>query len=264
MNRLGKIGLALGGGGAKGLAHIGVLKALEEHQIPISKVAGTSMGSIIGALYCNGYHANEILAMFKTEKIRSSFNIDLFNGGLVNLKGARKLLNKYIAHDNFDELKIPLCVTATNLNMGKIKVVSQGSNLSEWITASSSVPVAFVPTKIDDITYIDGGLLMNLPAEPLMVDCDTILASNVQPYLSSDKVEGARTIAEKVFILGIQQNVRNSKMLCDYVFEPACLSDYSMWDFAKVDEIVELGYRHALQIINDQILPTYKLLPVHK
>lgn len=264
MERLGKVGLALGGGGAKGLAHIGLLKALEEYHIPIIKVAGTSMGSIIGALYCAGYSADEIHEMFRTEKIRSGFNLDLFNGGLANLKGARKLLNKYIAHDSFSGLQIPLYITATNLNTGKLKVVSQGDNLSEWITASASVPIAFVPTKIEGVTYIDGGLLMNLPAEPLMVDCDTILGSNVMPYLKSDKVDGARTVAEKSFVLSIQQNVRNSRINCDYWFEPPYISNYSMWDFGKLEEIVNLGYHHAVQIISEQIKLEHKLLPTKR
>ncbi|MFV0365786.1 MAG: patatin-like phospholipase family protein [Mangrovibacterium sp.] len=254
MKRLGKVGLALGGGGAKGLAHIGVLKALEESHIEITKIAGTSMGSIIGALYCEGYKADEILHMFKTENIRSSFSIDFFHGGVVNLKGARKLLNKYIVHDSFKELKTPLYITATNLNSGRLKVVSQGDNLAEWISASSSVPIAFVPTVIEGITYIDGGLLMNLPAEPLMLDCDTIIGSNVVPYVKSDKVEGAKTVAEKVFLLGIQQNVRNSKIHCEYWFEPSELSNYSMWDFAKIDEIIQLGYNHAKQVVEEQMV----------
>ncbi|MFV0554762.1 MAG: patatin-like phospholipase family protein [Mangrovibacterium sp.] len=249
MQQLKNTGLALGGGGAKGLAHIGVLKALEEAEISIEKLAGTSMGSIIGALHCEGYTADEILHMFKTEKIRSGFSLDLFHGGLVNLKGIRKLLLKYIPHGSFTQLKKPFCIAATNLNTGKLKLVSKGDNLIDWIIASSSVPIAFVPTVIDGATYIDGGLLLNVPAEPLLVDCDTIIGSNVQPYTKSDKVEGAKSVAEKVFILGIEQNVRNSKTLCDYWIEPAELAHYSMWDFDKIDEIVELGYVHAKQVL---------------
>lgn len=247
VEKLGQIGLALGGGGAKGLAHIGLLKALEECRVPIVKIAGTSMGAIVGALHCEGYSADEIKEIFKKEDFRLGFNLDLFHGGLVCLKGLQKLLQKYIVHDSFKGLKKPLYITAVNLHAGKLKVVSQGGNLSDWVAASSSVPIAFSPTKIDGVTYVDGGLLMNLPTEPLMLDCDTVLASNVMPYEKCEDVDGARMVAEKVFVLSIQQNVRRSKTNCDCCFEPPGIADYSMWDFSKMDELVSMGYQDAMR-----------------
>ncbi len=251
--QLGEVGVALGGGGAKGLSHIGVLKAFEQHNIKISKVAGTSIGAIIGSLYCNGYSANEIHNIFASEKLSSGFGIDLFNGGLANLKGLQKLLLKYIPHNSFAQLKIPMHVTATNINTGKLKIISRGDGLTDWIVASASIPIAFAPKTINECSFVDGGLLMNLPAEPLIVDCDTIFGANVIPLLRRQEVTSAKKVAERVFVLTIEQNARSSKTFCDYIIEMPESSNYSMWDFNKLDEIVELGYQKATQVLEEQV-----------
>ncbi|MFV0482490.1 MAG: patatin-like phospholipase family protein [Bacteroidales bacterium] len=247
----GKIGLALGGGGAKGLAHIGVIRALEEKNIKINHVAGTSMGAIIGVLFCNGYSSEEIFTMFATEKTKTWFKLDVLKGGLVNLDGVKNLLVKYLKHNDFNKLKIPLKISAVNLNSGRIKIIGKGNNLTDWVIASASVPIAFTPKIINQQTYIDGGILMNLPAEPLSFICDSVIASNVVPDIKNQDIDGAKAVAERVFNLSISQNIRNSKMHCDIFIEPEDINKYSMWDFNKLEEIVELGYNEALSKLKD-------------
>ncbi len=266
MKRLGKVGLALGGGGAKGLAHVGALKVLEENNIPIHKIAGTSMGAIIGVLYCAGHSADSIIEILNNEKVWNGFKLSIFNGGLVSHSGVKQTLKKYINHDEFDKLKIPFYVTASNLNTGKLKVVSEGKHLLDWVLASSSIPVAFTPTRIDGATYADGGIFMNLPAEPLMLNCDTVIGSNVVPDASVENISSARSVAERVFNLSIIQNVRNSKRYCDYFIEPRELRKYSMWDFKKMNEIIEMGYNAAEETVKKNLLPDLKeeLLPLKK
>ena len=255
MEILGKVGLALGGGGAKGFAHIGVLKVLEEYNIPIHKIAGTSMGSIVGALYCAGYPANEILNMLKDEKIWKWFKIDILSGGLINLNGVKNTLKKYIGHNEFSKLEKPLYVAVSNLNTGKVKVVSEGNMLLDWVIAGSSVPIACSPVKINGFTYVDGGLFMNLPAEPLMFDCDTVIGSNVVADSKVESIHSAKDVAERVFNLSIVQNQRISKLHCDYYIEAKKLTAYSMWDFNKFIEIVDIGYKCAKKMIERDLLP---------
>ncbi|MCT4587701.1 MAG: patatin-like phospholipase family protein [Carboxylicivirga sp.] len=255
MMELGKVGLALGGGGAKGFAHIGVIKALEEHQFKISKVSGTSMGAIVGVLYAAGYSSDDMLNFLQEEKVWNWFKIDLLKGGLVNLKGAKEALMKYIGHDDFARLKKPFYVTASNLNNGRIKVVSEGKQLFDWVIASSSVPVAFTPQEINNNIYVDGGLFMNLPSEPLMFDCDMVIGSSVIADKRVEKVKNAKDVAERVFNLSIIQNERISKLHCDYCFEIKKLNKYSMWDFHKFDEIVEIGYSIAKKKMQNDLLP---------
>ena len=254
---LGKVGLALGGGGAKGFAHIGVIKVLEEYQIPIDKISGTSMGAIVGSLLSAGYSSNDMLRFLKKEKVWNWFNIDLLKGGLVNLKGAKEALQKYIGHDEFSKLKKPFFVTASNLNTGRVKVISEGNQLFDWVIASSSVPVAFTPQEINGNTYVDGGLFMNLPSEPLMFDCDLVIGSSVVVDKRVEKVKNAKDVAERVFNLSIIQNERISKLHCDHCFEIKKLNKYSMWDFHKFDEIVEIGYTLAKKKIENDFLPQF-------
>jgi len=257
MENLGKVGLALGGGGAKGFAHIGVLKALEEYNIVIDKVAGTSMGAIIGVLHCAGFKADDMLQMLKEEKVWNWFKIDLLKGGLVNLNGAKEVLKKQLGHDNFAQLQKPFYVTASNITTGRIKVVSEGSQLFDWVIASSSVPVAFTPAIIDNYTYVDGGLFMNLPSEPLMFDCDMVIGSSVIADKRVNELKNAKDIAERVFNLSIIQNERISKLHCDFCIAVKKLNKFSMWDFNHFDEIVELGYASAKKKIENDFLPQF-------
>ncbi len=256
MKNLGKVGLALGGGGAKGFAHIGVLKALEEHQINISKVAGTSMGSIIGVLHCAGFKADEITQLLKDEKVWNWFKLDIFKGGIVNLDGAKTSLVKQIGHNEFSKLLKPFYVAASNLNTGKLKVVNEGDQLVDWIIASSSVPVAFSPVEINGATYVDGGLFLNLPSDVLRFDCDTVIGSSVVIDKTIQSPGNAKDIAERVFNLSIVQNQRISKAFCDIYIGPKKLTKYSMWDFHKLDEIVEIGYKAAKKRIEKELLNT--------
>ncbi len=255
MIQLGKTGLALGGGGAKGFAHIGVLKALEEFQIPIHRVAGTSMGAIIGVLYSAGLSADTIHQKLMEEKVWNWFNIDILKGGLINLNGVKEILREHLGHEDFAHLKLPFCVTASNLNIGKVKVISEGNQLFDWVIASSSVPVAFTPAVIDGHTYVDGGLFMNLPAEPLMFDCDTVIGSSVIADKKIENIKNAKDVAERVFNLSILQNQRISRQHCDFYIETKKLNNYSMWDFNKYEEIVELGYESARKKIENTLIP---------
>lgn len=240
-----KIGLALGGGGAKGFAHIGVLKAIDEAGITVDKLAGTSMGAIIGLLYCAGFSADEILTMLHKEKIWNWFKIDFRNGGLVNLNGVKKRLENYIKHDRFDLLQKRFFVTATNLNTGRVKVAGAGNQLIDWVIASTSIPVAFAPVHLNGSVFVDGGLFMNLPVEALNFDCDVVIGSNVIGDQKVEHIHGVRDIAERVLDLCAIQNQRNSKVYCDLCIEPNELEQFSVWDFDKFEEIVEIGYQTA-------------------
>jgi NTE family protein len=102
---------------------------------------------------------------------------------------------------------------------------------------------------------VDGGLFMNLPSEPLMFDCDMVIGSSVIADKRVEKVKNAKDVAERVFNLSIIQNERISKLHCDYCFEIKKLNKYSMWDFHKFDEIVEIGYSIAKKKMQNDLLP---------
>ena len=114
-----KVGLALGGGAAKGLSYIGVLKVLEKHNIPIDYIAGTSIGSIVGALYASGYSAKELENLVKKTKWKDLLEVSDFQMGLIEQRKIRAYLEELFNGKNFEDLKIPLAVTTTDIKAGR-------------------------------------------------------------------------------------------------------------------------------------------------
>ena len=139
-----KIGLVLSGGGARGVAHLGVLKTLEENDISIDVISGTSSGSIVGALYCHGYSPDEIFRIAQDANVFRHLRPALNFTGLIRIDGFSEILLKYLPHNSFDELRIPLSVATTNINDGVTTFFDSGE-LIKPILASSCIPVIFNP-----------------------------------------------------------------------------------------------------------------------
>lgn len=255
MNENIKIGIALSGGGARGIAHIGVLKAMDEHHISPARVSGTSMGALVGVLYAGGFSPLEISTILKQEKIYKWFKVQWLSAGFLNLSGVKDILFKYLKHDEFEQLEKPFSVGVSNLNTGKGEIINKGNQLLNWVIASASVPIIFTPVQINDQSYIDGGLFHNLPTESLISECDYIVGSNVNPVSRETKVESAKQVGERVFNLAIAQNVWQSRTYCDFFIEPRSIINYSPWDYSKVDELIEIGYKGAKKVITKFIIP---------
>ena len=150
-----KLGLALSGGGALGFAHIGAIQALEEHGIKPDYVSGSSMGAIIGVIYCAGYTPTEIMKVIKDEKLYKleklmSPKISLKRQGLSSHATLRTTLQEMLPHDCFDSLKIPFTVCVTNITSGKSEYYFSGKGLINWVVASASIPGVFEPVFVND------------------------------------------------------------------------------------------------------------------
>src|SRR5918993_737657 len=139
-----KIGLVLSGGGARGICHLGVIKALEEFGVKFDYISGTSAGSITGALYSYGYKPDEIMEMIASHSFARSLRLAWTWTGLLKLDGLRELFLKFIPENSFEVLKIPVTVAATEIKKGKIEYFTQGE-LIPAILASSCVPAVFNP-----------------------------------------------------------------------------------------------------------------------
>jgi len=181
-----RIGLALGGGGARGLAHIGILKVLQREQIPIAAIAGTSMGGIVGALYAAGKSLEEIEAeALKRGDIGQIFKlIDLRFMGSALLKGnrIRKLLAEMLGADaTFADLRLPFAVVAADYNSGR-EVVLKAGKLVDAVRATMSVPGVFEPVEIEGYQLVDGGVLDNVPVGVAReLGADKVIAVDVLP-----------------------------------------------------------------------------------
>ncbi|MDD4148759.1 MAG: patatin-like phospholipase family protein [Bacteroidales bacterium] len=238
------IGIALGGGGSRGFAHLGVLEALNEKGIYPDVISGTSAGSIVGALYASGMKPMEIYKQMKKTKFTNFTSIHLPKDGLFTFDNLRKKLEKIIPQKTFEELKTPLFICITNFNNGKPEYVSTGP-LHVIIQASCSIPVLISPTKINDTYYVDGGLVDNLPIRPLVRRCEKIIGVNISPYEEIAKVDHLFHVAVRTFQISLNSNIRYSKSKCHTYIEPKNIVKYNMLETKHSDEMFEIGYKHV-------------------
>lgn len=250
MKKQAKIGLALSGGGARGIAHIGVIRALEENNIPIHCISGASAGSIIGALYSAGQSVEQMTEFVKDSSLLKAYEIGLPTKGLTSLNYLKKRLSEYIERDNFDVLKIPLYIGVSNLNSGEYEIISKGT-LFDAIMASSAIPFVFKPIKINDYLYVDGGLLNNMPIDNLIIEenVDYLIGVNVMPNVATknENLESVIGTVTRSIELSIWNNSQASIAQCDVLIEPEKLSEYHIFNFNKAEQIIQVGYEAALE-----------------
>ena len=244
------IGIALSGGGARGVAHIGVLKALQEEGIRPQVVAGTSAGAIIGALYAAGKSPEEMLDFIKDSRIWRILQVGIPYDGLTKLTYLKKRLKDVLEIDSFDALDHKLHIAVTNLNTGLVETMHSGK-LFDVIVASSSIPLVFKPVEINGASYVDGGLLNNLPVEPLIGEVSHIIGVNAMPNLSvgNKAVQSVFGIATRCFELSIYANSRKNLELCDIVIAPEKLYRYNIFQFNKYKAICDIGYQAAYDMM---------------
>jgi NTE family protein len=235
-------GLVLSGGGARGVAHIGVLKALLEMEVKIDMISGTSAGAIVGALFAKGLHPDEIFGAVSGLSIFRSVRPAWAWSGLLTMEGLRVLLNKHIPENDFNALKIPLTVAATEVRRGEVHYFSSGE-LTPAIVSSCCIPAIFNPISFGGHLYIDGGLLDNMPVRPIREKCDFIIGSHCNHIGPEFDEHSLRAIIERSLLLAIGANTTASRMQCDIVIEPPRLGRFSSLDMARAREIYEEGYK---------------------
>jgi NTE family protein len=237
-----RTGLVLSGGGARGFAHLGVIQALNEAGIFPDVLSGTSAGALVAVLYADGYSPKEILKLMNTGSRLDYMRPTLPREGLLQISGITKILKANLRTSTFEKLKIPLFVTVTDLNNGKSVYFSKGE-LIDIVIASSSIPVLFTPVKINDICYVDGGVLDNLPIAPLENKCRFLIGSFVNPVGYMEKVHGLISIAERSFMLKMSTEVSEKESKFNLLIAPPELRNYSILDPEKADELFTLGYK---------------------
>jgi NTE family protein len=273
-----KIGLALSGGGARGAAHIGVLKILEREGIPIDCIAGVSMGALVGGLYAIGYSPDEIenflvdldwnnvfsdapqwrftpLADRADSRYQGKIALRGWNpevpGGLLGGQRFTEGLDVLTAgpmlraENDFDKLPVPFRAVATNLIDGKPYIFRQGS-MSQALRASMAVPMIFTPLETEDALLVDGGLVNNLPVDIVRdMGADIIIAVDAStPLFSREDLRTFFNVIDQSISLQMVKNVEENKKLASILLTPD-LGAYSNTDYDKVREIVKLGEETA-------------------
>ena len=278
-----KLGLALSGGGLRGLAHIGVLQSLEEHGIKIDYIAGVSMGAIVGSLYSSGYTPDELSQiavttdwgniLFEKPSRRSLFLTQKRTYGRhlfqLRFKDGRPYLPQAITtgqkmsalltgllinapyHPNpgFDNLKIPFRAIATDLNSGK-SIVFDSGDIASAVHASSTFPLVFAPVEIDGMSLIDGGMLDNIPETAAReMGADVVISVDVSSPLISD-VSEPWEIVNQITTIMIVDEMEKSRAASDFVLTPVPDS-ISSYDFDELKNLPEFGKASADSIIED-------------
>ncbi|KQR93843.1 patatin [Chryseobacterium sp. Leaf180] len=249
------IGLTLSGGGMRGVAHIAVLKALEEYGLKPDIISGTSAGSIVAAFYAFGVSPDKMMEIVRKTTFFSRTLLKFSGNGIFSSKFVMKLLTDYFPEDDFKILKIPVYVAATEMTHGIVDFFSEGE-LFAPLLASASVPFIFPPVRIDDRVYVDGGVLDNLPIEPIIDKCDFLIGSHVNS-ISYDPLENMTLMKEfdRILHLAIAKSVYSKAKSCDIFLDPPKMTKFSLFNkkfldkmFAEVydytcRELEEKGYR---------------------
>ncbi|MFO0357266.1 MAG: patatin-like phospholipase family protein [Sphingobacteriaceae bacterium] len=239
-----KIGIALSGGGARGLGHIGVLKALEEKGIKPSIISGTSAGAMFGAFYAAGYSLDKIIKISKKTNFFSLKNILFGKSGFLNMNAFEELIEEHIPGNSFESLKLPLYVATTDIIKGETVYFSSGV-LSKAVMASSCIPMVYEPIKYNETYYLDGGLMNNLPVEIIKDKCDFLIGSYVNSMSLKLKDLHMKDMIDRGFHLALSASIKDKAKLCNLFIEPADMSRYSMFDMDKADEIIDFCYNYA-------------------
>jgi NTE family protein len=241
-----QIGLVLSGGGARGIAHIGVLKALDELNIHPTVISGTSAGSIIGVLFAMGLSSQDMIDFVGHSSLWKFFRFEWSAGGLSNLNYLKERLIQIGIPPNFEDLQKKLYVTATNLTKGKTEIFHEGP-LLDTILASCSIPLVFKPVIINGDRYADGGILNNLPASAIISKVHRILGVNVIPLSGNDDkdYQSSVQVAQRCFELFMNANTQPELVACDFVIEPK-VQDFYLFSLPKFNLIHDIGYETTM------------------
>jgi NTE family protein len=244
-----RTGLVLSGGAVRGIAHLGILQSIIEHHIQIDIISGTSAGAIAGAFFSDGFSPYEILELFSKKKFYELIRVSFLRSGFFKVQGLKKILKQNLKTRRLEELPIPLIVSATNFIDGKIEYFDSG-DLINILIASSSIPILFKITKINGIFYTDGGIMDNLPVDPIRKKCRKIIAVHVNPIGHLDKLKSPVQAIERIFHLAVASEIQRKKNLVDLFIEPSQLIKYGLFDLRDAKTIFQVGYDSAQEILN--------------
>lgn len=260
-----KIGLALGGGSAKGIAHVGVLKVLEEKDIKISMVSGTSIGSLVGAFYCAGMNTEQMTKEMFDINITKFFELNLPKHGFIKGNKIEDYIRSKLPIKRFEDLKIPLFITATDLTTGDLIVFNKG-DIAKAIRASISIPGVFNPVENNGRILVDGGVVNPLPTDILKQNkADKIIAVNLTDmtkgktiYEKSNIEESTTKLPKIISILfkSLQMNYKVATQALvktsppDLMISPD-LKKIGIQDFHKAKQALELGEQAARDCVKE-------------
>ena len=237
------IGYALSGGFIKGFAHLGAMQALLEHDIKPNIISGVSAGALAGVFYADGNEPHKVLDYFAGHKFQDLTKLVIPKVGLFELSEFKDFLKSNLKAKKLEELQLPLIITATDLDHGRLAHFHKG-DIAERVAASCCMPV-----KIDETYYVDGGLLMNLPVSTIRRVCEKVVAINVSPLMAPKYKMNIVSVALRSYNFMFRSNSFPEREKADLLIEPYNLDGYSNRELEKAEEIFMQGYNATNDIL---------------
>lgn len=244
-----RLGVALSGGGARGFAHVGALKALEEAGMKPDVIAGVSAGAVAAVMYAAGVPLDEMLSLFTSTKFTDFARPSLIHGdGMFSLMRFKQFIEEATGIDRLENLRIPTYVGVTDLDHGEPAEFHEGP-LGERVVASCSIPIVFSPVEIDGIHYVDGGVLRNLPAWIIREKCETLIGINVSPLRTFEYKKSFLDIGMRTYNLMAKANQQQDMDICDHVIITPELIHYQVFNLKDIHKAYLSGYATAHRAI---------------
>lgn len=240
-----EIGIVFSGGAARCIAQLGVLKALEEIGIRPHIISAVSGGALIGVLYASGISPDSSLELILKNGSFKFFFPSIKSGGLFSMSRLENAYKEVLSCRNFEELKVPMVVNATDILKGEPVFFSSGE-LIKPIIASASYPAIFEPVTINGRTLLDGGITNNFPVEPLKEKSLKIIGVSVGKVYGLEKIGSLNRVIVRSLELAINEGDLHRYKHCDVLIEPTGLNLFGMFDSHKGKDIFQMGYQHTI------------------
>lgn len=247
-----RVGFVLSGGAVRGLAHIGVLKAFQEYGIRPVCISGVSAGSIVGLFYSAGYSPQEMEEIALRTNILEYISPAFSKKSIFSIDNMDKFIKKYINQKDLSELETKFFVAITNLNTASTEYKDKGS-IVDIIKASCSLPILFKPVKIGQHLYVDGGVMNNLPVEPILDKVDFVVGIEVNPFLDEERdFSNMLSIGIRSFYLAIRSNIESRKPFCNLFIQPPDLVKIPLFAVNKKKEAIDIGYFYTKNLLKEK------------
>ncbi|WP_335870499.1 patatin-like phospholipase family protein [Bacillus sp. 2205SS5-2] len=239
-----QIGLALGSGGARGFAHLGVLKVLKDHHIPIDYIAGSSMGALVGAFYATGHQMEDLYKLSTAFKRKYFLDFTVPKMGFISGKRIKEFIHLFTHQKNLEDLSIPVSVVATDLTHGKKVIFTEGS-IAEAVRASISIPGIFVPEKKDGRILVDGGVIDRVPVSVVKeMGADIVIAVDVSHVNKEAELNNIYDIIMQSIDILQLEILENRVIHSDVMIRPH-VEMFSSKAFTNIEEMIEVGEQEA-------------------
>lgn len=247
-----KTGLVLSGGGTRGFAHLGVIAALNDKGIKPDIISGVSAGSIAGAFIASGKSPKEIMKIFTKGWFFQYTKIQIPVDGLFKLGGLKEILEKNIPVKNIEELPLPFYVCISNLNKGIVEYRNTGP-IGQIVLASASIPILFAPVKLDGNLYVDGGLMDNIPIDPLVGECEKIIVSNISPINPREKIKNLVQIATRTVYMSVNAHKAEVKKYASLFIEPEGIDRFDLLSRSHAEDLFQIGYDSTIKALSKSL-----------